>query len=57
VILPKLWARGQMTAMARRELRGEAVDAVAASRSLALEHGLVSPYTSFIAVDAAGAMK
>lgn len=56
-ILPKLWARGEIASLARRQLRGQDVDAVSASRNLALEHGLVSPYTSFIAVDAAGAMK
>jgi len=45
-ILRKLWARTQMTQLARRQLRGEWVDAVAACRSLALEYGLASPFTS-----------
>ncbi len=54
VIVPKLWARTQITQLARRQLRGESVYAIAASRSLALEYGLASQFTSFIAVDTAG---
>ncbi|MFZ4575189.1 MAG: VIT and vWA domain-containing protein [Phycisphaerales bacterium] len=53
-ILPKLWARGQITSLARRELRGEQVDAIGASRNLAIEYGLASQFTSFVAVDTTG---
>jgi Ca-activated chloride channel family protein len=50
-VLPKLWARAEISNLARREFRGEAVDSMARSRTLALEYGLASQFTSFIAVD------
>lgn len=51
VIVPKLWARSQITQLARRQMRGEGIDAVPTARNLALEYGLASPFTSFVAVD------
>ncbi len=54
VALPALWARRRIQGLSDfAEVEGHGRDD-AGVRSLALAHGLVSPFTSFVAVDASG---
>ena len=49
--VPVVWARGKIAELADRAAWDPSVEAAPQIKSLALEHGLVSPFTSFIAVD------
>ncbi len=53
--LPKLWARARLAALedAARLDRGRAAALEAEAKALALEHGLLSAYTAFVAVEEA----
>jgi len=51
--LDRLWARSRIAALSREAWCGAIEDASARIRTVALAHGLLSPYTAFVAVDAA----
>jgi Ca-activated chloride channel family protein len=59
--LSKIWARATIAEMSEVGRRGEALatgeTALEGIRRTALEHGLVSPLTSFVAVDASEALE
>jgi Ca-activated chloride channel family protein len=50
--LPSIWARGKIAGLAQRMTYEESAELPAAIRQVALDYGLMSAYTAFIAVDA-----
>lgn len=49
--IPAVWARMQIAALADRAAWQPDFDAASAIKSVALEYGLMSPFTAFVAVD------
>jgi Ca-activated chloride channel homolog len=52
--LPGLWARSKIADLGDRATWDGSINVSAAVLPIALEYGLISPYTAFVAVDASG---
>lgn len=50
--IASVWARRRIASLADRQTRDPGFDAAPAIRAVALEHGLLSSFTAFVAVDA-----
>ena len=50
--LPAIWARGKIAGLAERMTYEQNAELPAAIKQVALDYGLMSAYTAFIAVDA-----
>ncbi len=55
--LRNLWARRKISELAMQSLLSSGTDAPEAIKGVALDHGLMSAYTAFVAVDASGKVR